>query len=46
MFYYPSAQEGLAWLEASDAAWAARAVAAYDDAVRRQDEDEADGSTA
>jgi hypothetical protein len=45
MFYYPSAEEGLAWLEASDAAWAARAVAAYDDAVRRQDEPPEEGVT-
>ena len=35
MFFYPSEQEGLAWLTASDASWGARAVAAYKAAVDR-----------
>ena len=35
MFFYPSDQEGLAWLEASDASWAARAEGAYKAAAER-----------
>lgn len=35
MLYWPSPQEGLAWLEASDEAWAQRAAAAYAAAVER-----------
>ena len=38
MFFYPSAQEGLAWLEAGDDAWADRAAVAYDAAMARQDD--------
>ena len=39
MFYYPSAEEGLAWLEASDAAWADRAGQLFR-AARERGEDE------
>ena len=48
MLFYPSPAEGLAWIELSDAAWAARFDALYAAAVkRRQDEpaDEDDGAT-
>ena len=41
MFFYPSTEEGLAWLEASDASWGARAGGWYEDAggtFRRDDE--------
>jgi len=35
MFLYSSTEEGIAWLQASDEAWARRAVAAYVAAVER-----------
>jgi len=35
MFYYPSVQEGIAWLTASDDDWAEYAVAMYEAAVKR-----------
>ena len=47
MFYYPSAEEGRAWLEASDAAWAARVVDLYAAAAERgRDDGPADDGTA
>lgn len=37
IFLYPSAEEGLAWLEAGDEHWADRAYAAYAAAAERRD---------
>ena len=42
MFLYPSPQEGLAWLEASDQYWAGEFARLYDAAVTRADETPAD----
>ena len=42
MFFYPSEREGLAWLEASDEAWAARAVSAYEAATERREAESAE----
>ena len=43
---YPSPQEGLAWLEASDEAWAGYGRARYAAAAeRREDETPADDGT-
>ena len=35
MLFWPSPQEGLAWLEASDETWSEYARIVYDAAVRR-----------
>ena len=45
MFLYPSPQEGLAWLQGSDEAWADYAVSLYVDAVKRGSETPADDGT-
>ena len=45
MFLYPSADEGLAWLEADDDHWADRAYGAYL-AARERGGDEAAGTPA
>lgn len=39
MFFWPSAREGLAWLEASDETWAGYADAKYAAAAERDQDD-------
>jgi hypothetical protein len=40
MFFWPSEQEGRAWLEACDESWADRAGQAYSAAAARRDDGE------
>lgn len=39
MLFRPELQDGLTWYEASDEAWAKRAVAVYEAAVKRGEDD-------
>ena len=41
MFFYPSEAEGLAWLEAGNEAWGARAAGWYEAALERGPDEEA-----